>query len=193
MLASFRALVGRAIIAGFGLRYVDELPGRRPSGIVLGAPHTSLVDGILLLALIWRSGLDVRALIEQRFLGGPYGRVLRVLGAVAVDRANPVGLVEEFTALVGQGQFLFVAPEGTRSPRDHWKSGFYRIARAADVPVSLGYIDMRTRTVGLGPAVTLTGDLRVDMDRVRAFYVGKRGWRPGNESQVRLRAETVRP
>ena len=84
---------------------------------------------------------------------------------------------------------LCITPKGTRSPREFWKSGFYRIAMEADVPIQLGFIDRNTRTFGWGPTYRLTGDVRADMDVIRAFYADKVGVKPSKTSVPRLRAE----
>ena len=70
-----------------------------------------------------------------------------------------------------------------------WKSGFYRIAMEAGVPIQLGFIDRNTRTFGWGPTYQLTGDVRADMEVIRAFYADKVGIRPEKTSVPRLRAE----
>ena len=187
--ARARALAGRLILAGFRLRAVDEGPGaHRP--LVIVAPHTSYVDAVLLLALAWSTGYNVRAMVEQRFFTGPFDRLFRSLGAIPVDRAHPIGVVEQFTALLDDPSvMLVIAPEGTRSRREAWKTGFYRIARAAGVPVTLGYLDMSRREAGLGPTIELTGDVAADMDVIRSFYAGKTGWKPALASQVRFHRE----
>ena len=86
---------------------------------------------------------------------------------------------------------LGVPPEGTRSRAEHWKSGFYHIAMGAQVPVVPGYLDYGRRRAGLGPAITLTGDVRADMDRIRAFYAEKKPvpFAPGDFGPIRLREE----
>ena len=84
---------------------------------------------------------------------------------------------------------LVVTPDGTRKGHTHWKSGFYRIAREADLPVTLGYVDRTTMTTGLGPTIELTGEVSSDMDRIRAFYADKTGIRPELAGTPRLREE----
>jgi 1-acyl-sn-glycerol-3-phosphate acyltransferase len=84
---------------------------------------------------------------------------------------------------------LVVTPEGTRGTGAYWKSGFYRIAREAQLPVTLGYVDRTTMTTGLGPTIQLTGDVRTDMDVIRAFYADKSGLRPELRTVPRLREE----
>ena len=83
-----------------------------------------------------------------------------------------------------------VTPDGTRRGHTHWKSGFYRIARASGMPVTLGYVDRTTMATGLGPTLDLTGDVTADMERIRAFYADKAGFRPERRVEPRLRDET---
>jgi hypothetical protein len=83
--------------------------------------------------------------------------------------------------------WLAVSPEGTRQKSDHWKSGFYRIARAAGVPVLMAFLDAAKKECGLGELVELSGDAESDLDRLRAFYETKRGIRPELESAIRFK------
>lgn len=86
---------------------------------------------------------------------------------------------------------LAIPPEGTRSLRTHWKSGFYHIALAANVPVRLGFLDYGKKEGGYGPAFELTGDIHADMERIRAFYESqdaKPRW-PKHYGPIRVRAE----
>ncbi len=85
---------------------------------------------------------------------------------------------------------LAIAPEGTRSRTEFWKSGFYHLARAANVPLALGYIDYPAREVGVGGYVDVTGDPAADMARLRAFYGDKRGRYPA-ESVSRSPARRI--
>jgi 1-acyl-sn-glycerol-3-phosphate acyltransferase len=106
-----------------------------------------------------------------------------------VNRRERTGFIEQMTAQFRLQQVfrLAIAPEGTRSRTEFWKSGFYHLARAADVPLALGYIDYPAREVGVGGYVDVTGDPVADMARLRAFYGDKRGRHPQNQSPIRLR------
>ncbi|GMA32648.1 1-acyl-sn-glycerol-3-phosphate acyltransferase [Litorihabitans aurantiacus] len=159
--------------------------------VLIGAPHTSNWDFVLMLAIAWEAGIPLRWLGKTSLFRGPAGPVMRALGGIAVDRSDPSRVVEEVLAEQRTtGAFsLVVTPEGTRGGATHWKSGFYRIARSADLPVTLGYVDRTTMTTGLGPTLTMTGDVRADMDRIRAFYADKAGFAPGRRIEPRLRSE----
>jgi 1-acyl-sn-glycerol-3-phosphate acyltransferase len=82
-----------------------------------------------------------------------------------------------------------VPAEGTRGRAPHWKSGFYHIARAADVPVLLGYLDYARKRGGFGPAIELTGDVSADMDEIRSFYADKVAKYPECFGEIRLKKE----
>src|SRR5918997_1723249 len=165
-------------------------PAPPSAGILIGAPHTSNWDFVLMLGIAWQLGLDVRWLGKHPLFTGWRGPVMRALGGIPVDRRDPSSVVADVLERVHRGEVfhLVVTPEGTRSGSG-WKSGFYRIARAADVPITLGYVDRTTMTTGLGPTIRLTGDVKSDMDAIRAFYADKAGVRPERRTEPRLSGE----
>ncbi len=162
----------------------------RPS-ILIGAPHTSNWDFVLMLGIAWKLGLDFRWLGKKSLFTGWRGPIMRGLGGIPVDRTNPAGVVDEVVARIKAGEnfCLVVTPDGTRGGNTGWKSGFYRIARETGMPVVLGYVDRTTMTTGLGETVELTGDVRADMDRIRAFYADKSGFHPSKRVEPRLSNE----
>lgn len=117
---------------------------------------------------------------------------MRALGGIPVDRKNPSGLVQSLIIEMGRNPDLVIviAPDGTRSAGTTWRSGFYRVARATGVPLTLGYVDRPTRTCGLGQTLQLTGNRSADMELIRTFYADKSGLRPSNRTTPRLRDES---
>ncbi|WP_454130228.1 1-acyl-sn-glycerol-3-phosphate acyltransferase [Microbacterium aurum] len=166
----------------------------RPT-VLVGAPHTSNWDFVLMLAIAWRLGIHIRWLGKASLFAGWRGPVMRALGGIAVDRADAARVVAEIVARVNAGEVfsLVVTPDGTRGGNAYWKSGFYRIARETGMPVTLGYVDRTTMTTGLGPTIELSGDVAADMDRIRAFYADKAGLRPERRTEPRLSSEGAEP
>ena len=123
----------------------------------------------------------------------PLGALFRHWGGIPIDRGQPGGFVEAMVEAFRTRDHLLVAiaPEGTRRRTAGWKSGFYRIARAADVPVGLGFIDYGRKRLGIAGYVRLSGDVAADMARIRAAYADMRGCRADQASPVTL-AETER-
>lgn len=144
-----------------------------------------------MLGIAWRLGIRVHWLGKESLFGGWRGPVMRAIGGIPVNRADPSRVVTEVVERVHSGEVfgLVVTPDGTRGAHTHWKSGFYRIARETGLPVTLGFVDRTTMTTGLGPTLELTGDVAQDMDRIRSFYAHKAGFHPGKRVQPRLREE----
>jgi 1-acyl-sn-glycerol-3-phosphate acyltransferase len=192
--ASKRA-VARVVLAAMGWK-AEGSPPQVDKAVVIAAPHTALVDGLLVNAFAWYFGLRIHWMVKHTVFGGPVrDRFLRWLGAVAVDRTAPQDLVGQMVDQFGaRDRFLLVIPpSGTRSHRDHWKSGFYVIAREAKVPVVCSFLDFSRKVGGFGPTLELSGDVRADMDRIRAFYEPIQGKYPDKKSAIRLEAEDGPP
>lgn len=185
-----RRLISRVFWTFSRWTLTTEPAPSRPT-VLIGAPHTSNWDFVLMLAIAWRLGIDVRWLGKKSLFDGWRGPIMRALGGIPVDRSDPGRVVGDVVAKVQDGEVfgLVVTPDGTRKGHSHWKSGFYRIARETGMPVTLGYVDRTTMTTGLGPTIELTGDVAADMDRIRAFYADKAGLRPEHRVEPRLREE----
>lgn len=174
-------------------RLVAEAPPERPT-VIVGAPHTSNWDFVFMLAMAWRLDVSIRWLGKSSLFRGWSGPIMRAWGGIPVDRDDPSRVVGEVLERIHAGEVfgLVITPDGTRKPHAYWKSGFYRIARDAGLPVTLGFVDRTTMTAGLGPTFMLTGDVREDMDRIRAFFADKAGVRPDRRVEPRLREEGER-
>ena len=166
-----------------------------PVCVLVAAPHTSNWDFFLMLAMAWQSDLSPRWLGKKEMFAGPLRFLFRALGGVPVDRTHPGSLVADVAAHAGAATSLalVVPAEGTRAEGEYWKSGFYRIAREAHIPIVLSYLDGPSRTGGFGPVIHPTGDVKADMDLIRAFYADKAGVKPKNKTTPRLRDEQSPP
>jgi 1-acyl-sn-glycerol-3-phosphate acyltransferase len=161
--------------------------------VVLAWPHTTNWDGFLMLAIAQDLGIHMSWMIKDDWIKGPMGVLLRRLGAVPVNRRGAHNLVEDMVAQfrARDEMMLIIPPEGTRGRAETWRSGFYHIARGADVPVIPGYMDYRRKRAGMGPPIHLTGDVHADMDAIRAAYaaIAPHGLKPANVGPIRLRDE----
>lgn len=162
---------GRAILRLGGWTMAGDFPAEAKMVIIV-APHSSWLDAVWGLAAKMALGIRVLVIGKQELFHGPIGWLLRRFGAIPVDRAHAHGMVQMITRAFAQSDALWfaLAPEGTRKRVEHWKSGFWRVARAADVPVLCMYFHYPERTIGVGPLLHMSEDAKADMARVRAFY-----------------------
>jgi 1-acyl-sn-glycerol-3-phosphate acyltransferase len=119
------------------------------------------------------------------------GWLMRRLGGIPVRRDRSNDLVSQMAVAIEASDSiaLTVPAEGTRGYTSHWKSGFYHIARKANVPVVLGFLDYARRRGGFGPELILTGNVSDDMDEIRGFYADKTGRFPDQKGEILLKEE----
>lgn len=159
-----------------GWRIVGDLPDV-PKLVIIGAPHSSYWDGVYGLLMMMAIRLNLGVMIKREVFSGPLGPIVRWLRMIPIDRGAATDIVGQMVERFAtrERMWLGITPEGTRKPVTQWKSGFLRIAHAAQVPIQPVFIDYPSRTFTLGPLVRTTGDMEGDMARVRAMFTGYRG------------------
>ncbi|RMW97317.1 lysophospholipid acyltransferase family protein [Pseudoxanthomonas spadix] len=167
----FTRWCGRSLLRLCGWRIAGELPDV-PKLVMIVAPHSSNWDGLWGMAVKIACGFEVKVLGKAQLFWWPLGPLLRRLGAIPVDRANAGGVVRQAVDAIRAAPRIWfvVTPEGTRKRVEKWKSGFYKIAVSAQVPILLAYFHYPEKIVGLGPLFHPTGDAEADMAAIRAWY-----------------------
>jgi 1-acyl-sn-glycerol-3-phosphate acyltransferase len=162
------------------------LPG--PKGIIVVYPHTSNWDFPIGYLYKLATGLPLSWVGKDSLFRWPVGGLLRRMNGIPVNRRERTGLIGQLQREFQQRDWMWlaIAPEGTRAHVPHWKSGFYRLALAAGIPVGLAFIDYRTRVVGIREYVTLSGDREADMARIRQAYAGMVGKHPELAGGIQL-------
>jgi 1-acyl-sn-glycerol-3-phosphate acyltransferase len=157
--------------------------------VLIVAPHTSNWDFPLGLLAAWALDLNANWIGKHTLFKGPMGPVMRALGGIPVDRKSASDLVDQMADRFAASDHLVLAmaPEGTRSTAEHWKTGFWRIARAAQVPIAMAYLDYGRREVGLGGTFMPSDDREADFARIAAFYAGRQGLRPEKQGTIQAR------
>lgn len=168
---AFSRWLGRSVLRLGGWTIHGQFPDV-PRLVLLAAPHSSAWDAVWGLAAKLAMGVDIAFLAKAELFKGPLGWLLRKFGGIPVDRTAAHGAVEQAAASIrNAGRMWFVlAPEGTRRRVEHWKSGFWHIARAAGVPVFCAWFHYPDRVIGLGQLFEMTDDPRADMARIREYY-----------------------
>jgi 1-acyl-sn-glycerol-3-phosphate acyltransferase len=167
--------------------------------IMIIAPHTSNWDVPLGLIVGWAGkilleGWPYGFMIKDVWFKGPLGPIMRGLGGLPIDRSRPHEVVGQMAeALEQHDRFLLaITPEGTRKRTKFWKSGFYFIAQKAEVPIVPISLDYGRKEVGVGDAITVTGDMERDMALFRAFFADVTPRYPDNFGPIRFRERDTR-
>ena len=173
--AAYRA-AGRLWLAAFGWRMEGDWPGYRQM-VLLAAPHTSNWDGVHMLAAAGAWRVRLRWMGKASLTQGPFGWLVRWAGCVPIQRGAAGDVVPSMLAAFGDTPALILAipPEGTRGAVGRWKTGFYRIAHGAGVPIVFSVLDYGTKTVRLAGELWPSGDFDADWPAIRAVYAGAEG------------------
>jgi 1-acyl-sn-glycerol-3-phosphate acyltransferase len=173
--------MGKIVIRRLAL-IIFRFTGWKPAGkrpciskyVIIAAPHTSNWDFFYTICLAFILEIRPFIMMKDAWFRWPMGPFLRWLGAIPVDRSKSTHVVaRSIQAFREQPRMvLVVPPSGTRSKVVYWKTGFYHIARGANVPIVLGYLDYRRKVGGIGPIVHPTGNMEADMKIIRDFYAG---------------------
>jgi 1-acyl-sn-glycerol-3-phosphate acyltransferase len=189
------SLLAQAFLRLIGWRYVfNGLPS--PQGVVIGYPHTSNWDFVVMMPVKWAIGIPLQFFAKDSLFRIPvFGRWLRWIGGMPIDRSSPKGMVGEQVGVLKQhkqeGRYLWLAlsPEGTRKHTSGWRSGFYKTAVHADVPVCLVKLDFALRRIDATHFLHLSGDADRDFSRISEFFSSVKGCIPENATPVVLLAD----
>lgn len=173
-----------------GWKTVGRMPDQ-PKFVMIVAWHTSNWDLFYgaLVALALKA--DVVFLAKRELFRPPFGLLIKWLGGIPIERRESHHIVNQMVREYNKHErfILAIAPEGTRKKVPYWKSGFYRIAQGAGVPIQLAFLDYEKKCGGAGPLIYTTGDMERDMRVIRDFYATVRGKYPDKTSPAALPPE----
>lgn len=175
-----------AYFGGLVLRMIGwTIEGRLPADpkyVLIVAPHTSNWDFPVGFAAKQALRLECHFMAKDSLFWWPLGAFMRWVGGLPVDRAAAGDVVGTAARAFKEAPrfVLVIAPEGTRSRVERWKSGFHRIARAAGVPVFLATFDYSRKVVRLGPQFAAGEDYDADVAAIRAHITPAMACRPQN-------------
>lgn len=154
-----------------GWRREGQLPNI-PKYVMIVAPHTSNWDMPIGMAIVFAFKLKLSWLAKESLFRWPFGGFIKWLGGIPIDRSKSSNLVAQSIQTFNDNDkmVMVVAPEGTRKKVDYWKTGFYYIARGANVPIVMSFIDYARKAGGIGPMIIPTGNIELDMQKIRCFY-----------------------
>ena len=182
----FVQFLARLLLKIFGWKVDGAIPEMKENEnlVLIAAPHTSNWDGIFGFAAIL--GLDVKisyfgkyTLFKQPLLG----RFLKYMGGIPVNKNKPgSGLVKEAIENIGKlkGTLIAMAPEGTRSKTERWRTGFLRIAKAVDAKIFVAAFDFKTKRIVLDKFFQPSDDMQKDLENLKIYYQQFTGKIPEN-------------
>ena len=144
-----------------------------PKAVLIAAPHSSNWDGIWIYFAATAMGLDISILGKQVLFKIPVlNFILRRYGGIPAVAAVGETMFDQTVRLLRQSDrcWVGIAPEGTRKQVARWRIGFWKIARAADVPIVPVYLHYPDKVIGVMPVFHPSDDMQADLARLREHY-----------------------
>jgi 1-acyl-sn-glycerol-3-phosphate acyltransferase len=188
----FSSKIALAVLAALGwkLRY-NGLPAVR--GVIIFYPHTSNWDFFYGILAKWAIAIPLRFLAKENLFKGMsgffIGGLIRYWGGEPIERTISSGAITQLVKRMQQADWfwLAMAPEGTRSYKPYWRSGFYHIALSAKVPLVCAFIDYPHKEIGVRQVIELTGDKAIDLAQIQFVYQCVQGKHPHQQSPIALK------
>jgi len=148
--------------------------------VVIAAPHTSWVDFPIAILSRMSSGIMINYIGKDSLFKGPFGFFFRALGGTPVDRSKNNKLVDAIIDIFNSREEfkLALSPEGTRKKVSEWKTGFYFIAKGANVPIVMAGLDFENKRIRISDPYFTTDNMEKDFEVFRGFFRNIKGKNP---------------
>lgn len=169
-------IIARIGLFIFGWKTQGKMPDLKKF-ILIAHPHSSNWDFVFTMLIFFKFQIPVHWMGKNTMFFPPFRHLLERLGGIPIDRSQNRNTVKIMADEFRKADQLIVtiAPSGTRRNVDKWKTGFYRIALEADVPLVCGFVDYKNKIGGIGPVVHPCGNLEQDLATMGNFYKDKAG------------------
>ena len=171
--------LAKLILRMAGWTAIGDIP-KLDKAVFIAAPHTSNWDGFWLLVFRFSFDVKLHFLAKHTLFWWPLSSILKGAGAIAIDRSFASSTVQHLVDLFAKEDHFFIAlaPEGTRKWKPYWKTGFYQIASAANVPIVLAFIDYDKKELGIGGQIDPSDGIEINIEEIRKFYAPYKPCRP---------------
>ncbi len=156
-----------------GWKIEGSLPENLNKYVIIVAHHTSNWDFVVGVAVKLITRIRVRFFAKHSLFFWPLGVLMRRLGGIPIERDKSINRVDQAIAEIKSSEHfvLVIAPEGTRSKVQRWKTGFYHIANGANVPVVPIAFDFRDKKIIIGSPMSMSGDTPTDFEKMHEFFL----------------------
>ncbi len=145
--------------------------------VVIVIPHTHWMDFIIGILVRAISRQEINYVGKKSLFRPPFGWFFRMTGGAPVDREKHSNMVESVAGIYQEREVfrLCLAPEGTRKKVTALKTGFYYIAKSAEVPIVMVAFDFAKKTVTIAEPLYVTDNINLDFRKIRTFFKGVKG------------------
>ena len=145
--------------------------------VLIVAPHTHWIDFFVAILIRKAINQEINFIGKKELFKFPLGIILKYLGGEPVDRNSKSKTVDIIADIFKKKKKfrLGISPEGTRKKTEVWKTGFYYIAKKANVPIVMFTLDYKNKENRLSVPFYPTDDIEADFKFMYSFFEGVKG------------------
>ncbi|MGB0861687.1 MAG: 1-acyl-sn-glycerol-3-phosphate acyltransferase [Saprospiraceae bacterium] len=176
----------------YGWTVIGDFPTDIPKYVVIGGPHTTNWDFMKALFVIYDRNATITILGKKELFRPPFGWIFRALNVIPVERKKNMNAVDATVEIFKQHEKLVIglSPEGTRSKTDRLRTGFYHIARKANVPLVMIGVNYANKSMEIKSPFLPSDDMEKDFEYIQKFYEQQTGLYPEDSFWYKKAIET---
>jgi 1-acyl-sn-glycerol-3-phosphate acyltransferase len=153
-------------------KIIGSFPKHLKKYVIIAAPHTHWLDFPLGICVKYAQGAPINYIGKASLFKPPFGFIFRWLGGAPVNRSESTNKVQAIVDVFNSREkfILALSPEGTRKKVTTWKTGFYYIAKGANVPIVMATLDFKNKQVKISEPYYLTANMEQDFDFFYAYF-----------------------
>lgn len=170
----------RLLFKMWGWKVVGNIPHSLPKKLYVVIPHTSNWDFPVGILLKYGYKMDVGFIAKSSLFKWPFAWFFKALGGIPVNRKKALGFIDSVVNVIKQRERFStaIAPEGTRGKVKRLKSGFYHIARLADIPLVYVKFDWKNKVIDFTEPRPVLESFEKEIDFVKTHFKGTVGRNP---------------
>lgn len=157
-----------------GWKLIGKFPHHLKKYLIIAAPHTHWQDFPLGVAIKFAESLPANYIGKASLFKPPFGFIFRWLGGTPIDRSKSTNKVDAIVNIYNNKDkfILAMSPEGTRKKVTNWKTGFYYIAKGANIPIVMITFDFKNKQIKIADPYYLTDNMEEDFNFFYKYYEG---------------------
>ncbi len=138
--------------------------------ITIFAPHTTYWDGLYGKLYLMQYRINYKFLSKKELFKFPLNIFFKLYGSIPVSKNKEY--IDEIATVFRENESLHIvmSPEGHLNRNDHWKKGFYYMAKRANVPIVVAYMDYKKKEVGVKGVITDLENMKETFQKVSEMY-----------------------
>ncbi|GAB1264556.1 lysophospholipid acyltransferase family protein [Aurantivibrio infirmus] len=160
----------RFVFRLIGWRFLGDVPNEKKAVIIV-APHTSNIDFFIACFAKFALKLKASYIMKKEAFFWPFKSWLIWIGGIPIDRKQPTNVINQVAKQFQEHEkmWLVITPEGTRKKVKKFKTGFARMAHAANVPMIVVGFDYEKKAIIFSRVMMPTGDYDADAEELHQF------------------------